>query len=199
MRALCGSTEAIMAEPLRKIFQLKVSLIGSKPPIWRRLLVTDSTDLAEFHDIVQTVMGWTDSHLHQFVVGDVRYGIPDPDWDDETICEKDVRIGSALKKPKDWLVYEYDFGDGWEHRVELEKVLPFSPDTDTPVCTGGKNSCPPEDVGGVWGYSDFLEAYKDSSHPEHENVMEWVGEYFDPNEFNIDVVNALLREERGTA
>lgn len=159
----------------------------------------DSTDLAEFHSIVQTVMGWTDSHLHQFIIGDIRYGIPDPDWDDGTIPENGIRIGSILKKPKDWLVYEYDFGDGWEHRVKLEKALPFDPEAVTPLCIEGQKSCPPEDVGGVWGYSDFLEAYKDRSHPEHDNMMEWVGEYFDPDEFNVDVVNAILREEHGTA
>jgi hypothetical protein len=144
-------------------------------------------------------MGWTDSHLHQFIVGDVCYGIPDPDWEDGTVSEVGIQLGKILKKPKDWLVYEYDFGDGWEHRVEVEKIFPYSSDTTTPVCIGGENNCPPEDVGGVWGYAEFLEAYKDSAHPEHENMREWIGEYYDPDDFNIDVVNAIFAEEHGTA
>lgn len=106
-------------------------------------------------------MGWTDSHLHQFLVGDVRYGVPEPDWNDGTILESGIRVGELLKKSKDWIVYEYDFGDSWEHRVELEKINPFTVEAITPICAGGRKSCPPEDVGGVWGYSDFLDAYKE--------------------------------------
>src|SRR5210317_574177 len=109
-----------MTEPLRNILQIKLSLIGAKPPIWRRLLVTSSTDLSKLHDIIQITMGWTDTHLHQFIVNESRYGVPDPDWEDGTISEKGIRIGSLLKTPKDQIIYEYDFGDGWEHELELE-------------------------------------------------------------------------------
>ncbi len=144
-------------------------------------------------------MGWTDSHLHQFIVSDIRYGVSEPDWEDGTISESGVRIGELLKKPKDWLVYEYDFGDSWEHRVELDKIVPFSPRIVTPACTGGRKSCPPEDVGGVWGYSEFLEIYRDRKHTEHENRVAWVGEYFDPEKFDMDEVNEILLEEHGTA
>jgi len=188
-----------MTEPLRNILQIKLSLIGAKPPIWRRLLVTSSTDLSKLHDIIQITMGWTDTHLHQFIVNESRYGVPDPDWEDGTISEKGIRIGSLLKTPKDQIIYEYDFGDGWEHELELEEIFPFTSKTITPACTAGRNSCPPEDVGGVWGYSDFLEAYKDNQHPEHENMKEWIGGYFDPTEFDLDEINQVLREEHGTA
>lgn len=181
-----------MAESLRQIFQIRISLIGSQPPIWRRVLVSSSTDFPKLHEIIQVVMGWTDSHLHQFLVNDKRYGVPDPDWNDGTITEDGVRIGSLLKNPKDHIIYEYDFGDGWEHRLELEKILPFSTSAKIPSCIAGENSCPPEDVGGVWGYSEFLEAYTDSHHPEHENMKEWIGEEFDPTEFELDVINQVL-------
>jgi len=188
-----------MAQALRKRFQLKISLIGMKPPIWRRLLVPSSMDLSELHDVIQISMGWTDSHLHQFIVGDAYYGEPDPDWDDRIIPEKGVRISSLLKKDKQWLVYEYDFGDSWEHRIELEKILPYNPETITPICTGGRRGCPPEDVGGVWGYAEFLKVYKDSNNPEHEEMLEWVGEYFDPENFDMDETNHILKVEHGTA
>ncbi len=188
-----------MTDSLRNIFQIKISLIGAKPPIWRRLLVTSSTDLSKLHDIIQIAMGWTDTHLHQFIANESRYGVPDPDWDDGTVPESGVRIGSLLKKPKDHIVYEYDFGDGWEHRLEVEKVLPFTPESIIPACIAGKNCCPPEDVGGVWGYSDFLEAYKDNEHTEHENMKKWIGGFFDPTEFDLDEINQVLREEHGTA
>jgi len=199
IQTLCGNTELEMAESLRKVFQIKVSLIGAKPPIWRRLLVTSSTGLSAIHNITQIAMGWTDSHLHQFIVGNTRYGVPDPDWDDGTIPEASMRVGDLLKKPKDWIIYEYDFGDSWGHRIELEKILSFTPDIVMPVCTGGRKCCPPEDVGGVWGYSEFLEVYRDNNHPEHEEMLEWVGEYFDPENFDLDEVNEILSEEHGTA
>ena len=188
-----------MAQTLRNLYQLKVSLIGTKPPIWRRLIVSSAMTLSEIHDVIQIAMGWTDSHLHQFIFGDVFYGEPDPDWDDGTILENRVRIGSLLKRSKDWIVYEYDFGDSWEHRIELEKIVPFSPEIITPSCTGGRRGCPPEDVGGVWGYAQFLETYKDNKHPEHEEMLEWIGEYFDPDKFDIDEINEILGVEYGTA
>ena len=188
-----------MAETLREIYQIKVSLIGSKPPIWRRLLVASSTDLSIMHEIIQIAMGWTDSHLHQFLVGDIRYGDPDPDWDTGMISEAGIRVRDILREPKDWIIYEYDFGDSWEHRVELEKKMPFSPEIVTPKCTGGRKGCPPEDVGGIWGYSEFLEAYRDNNHPEHEDLIEWAGEFFDPDSFDLDEINEILSAEHGVA
>ena len=177
---------------LQQIYQIKVTLNGSKPPIWRRLLVPSSITLSKLHDVLQIAMGWTDSHLHQFVAGGRFYGQPDPDFDFDVINEKSVRLDRLLKKEKDSITYEYDFGDGWEHKIQLEKALPFDPNLTLPTCIKGKRACPPEDVGGIWGYQEFLQAIHDPSHPEHEEYLEWLGEKFDPEYFKVDEVNELL-------
>lgn len=179
---------------LRKTYQIKVTLKGSKPPIWRRLLVPSSITLPRFHDVLQIAMGWTDSHLHQFVVGGRFYGEADPDFESNTIDERNVTLDRLLNKEKDVITYEYDFGDGWEHKIELEKVQPFGPESILPICVAGRLACPPEDVGGVWGYQEFLRAIQDPSHPEHEEYLEWVGGEFDPKPFNVEEVNELLSE-----
>lgn len=185
-----------MAQNLLSVYQLKVSLNGVRPPIWRRLLISSATDLAELHDIIQIAMGWTDSHLHQFIAGGKRYGEPDPEFDDERIDEFGVPIGSLLKKEKQSIVYEYDFGDGWEHKVTLERILPSESVEDVPKFIGGRRGCPPEDVGGVYGYTSFLPVYGDEAHPEHEEMVEWAGEYFDPERFDLAEVNEVLVGER---
>ena len=179
---------------LQKIYQIKVTLTGSKPPIWRRLLVSSLITLSKLHKVLQIAMGWTDSHLHQFIAYGRFYGQPDPDFDFEVLDESKVRLDSLLKKDKDSITYEYDFGDSWEHKIELEKVLPFDPKITLPVCIKGKRACPPEDVGGIWGYQSFLHAIRDPNHPEHEEYLEWIGEEFDPEYFNVDKINELLAE-----
>jgi len=181
-----------MTKSLRNLYQIKVSLNDVKPPIWRRLLISNATNLAELHEIIQIAMGWTDTHLHQFTVENDRYGVPDPDYDDGTKPEGGVRIGSLLKEEKEWLVYEYDFGDGWTHKIILEKILPYEAGEVEPRCIGGCRRCPPEDVGGPWGYMDFLEIYEDKTHPEHEEMVEWAGDYFDPDGFDENEVNKIL-------
>lgn len=183
-----------MAKNLRDVYQIKVTLNDISPPIWRRLLISNTTDLAELHEIIQVAMGWTDSHLHQFVVGEECYGEPEPDFDFDVTPEYGVRIGSILKKEKDWIIYEYDFGDGWEHKIVLEKILPYNPKDVLPKCVTGRRGCPPEDVGGVWGYQEFLDAYNDKNHPEHEAMLEWVGEYFEPEQFDLNEVNEIFAE-----
>ena len=175
------------------IYQIKVTLRGSKPPIWRRLLVNAATPLDEMHDVLQMAMGWTDSHLHQFFARERRFGVPDPEWgDDDLVDESGVPLRSILTHRSDRILYEYDFGDGWEHTIELEKVL--SEDLDVPICLKGRRACPPEDVGGLWGYSEFLEAISDRSHPEHEEYREWIGGTFDAEQFDAGVVNQLFTE-----
>lgn len=183
-----------MARKIPKIYQIKVTLKGGKPPIWRRLQVSSDTDLEELHDILQVAMGWTDEHLHMFVMGDRQYGMSDPDFEGETIPEEEVRIDALLKKEKESLTYEYDFGDGWVHEVVLEKIIEGTEDEAVPKCIAGRRSCPPEDVGGVGGYKAFLEAYADKSHPEHEEFVEWVGEDFDPEHFDPLEVNEILAD-----
>lgn len=187
-----------MARPLRKTYQLKISLKGSKPPIWRRLLIADSVSLAQLHQAIQIAMGWTDSHLHQFIVGGKLFGTADSDFDDmETLDESGYKLGQIMKTEKDSIIYEYDFGDGWEHTITLEKILPFDPKERLPQCVKGKGACPPEDVGGIWGYYEFLEALQDAEHPEHESYVEWAGGEFDPQHCDVEEINALLLEYCG--
>lgn len=184
---------------LRSIYQIKITLNGIRPAIWRRLLMPSTMTLGELHDVLQIAMGWTDSHLHQFVVGNERYGVLDPEFMDEINDENQFRIRQLLKREKDHLTYEYDFGDGWEHNVVLEKILPFDKQTDLPKCTKGERECPPEDCGGVWGYQEFLQAIQNPSHPEHEEMLEWVDDEFDPEYFDLKETNEVLLEYCGEA
>ncbi|MBK1699505.1 plasmid pRiA4b ORF-3 family protein [Thiococcus pfennigii] len=184
-----------MADKRITAYQLKISLVGAKPPIWRRLLIAGSTPLPLVHEAIQVAMGWTNSHLHQFVADGIFYGMADDGLDfGETLDESRYKLSQLLKQEQDSLIYEYDFGDDWRHKVTLEKISLVGADTRLPLCLGGKRACPPEDVGGIWGYRDFLDAIADPKHPEHEGYLEWVGGAFDPGAFDIDEVNALLPE-----
>ena len=171
------------------VFQLKVTLRGIRPPIWRRVLVPSDLTLHQLHDVLQVLMGWTDSHLHQFEAAGNFYGTPDPELEVERKNERKVRLNEVLHHTKDRMAYEYDFGDSWEHELVLEKIVPRVPKVRYPVVTGGKRACPPEDVGGVWGYGHFLEAVSDSQHPDHEDMVEWSGEGFDPEAFDVGAAN----------
>ena len=183
---------------LRSIYQLKITLKDSKPPIWRRILVPSNVNLGEFHLILQIVLGWTDSHLHQFISGRTMYGTPvdefGGDLEMEGEDETQYKLSQLLKREKDSLNYEYDFGDGWEHKIVLEKILPYDGSVKVPTCIKGKRACPPEDCGGIWGYDNLLEVIKDPSHPEHEEMLEWIGGEFDPEFFDIEETNSTLIE-----
>lgn len=123
------------------------------------------------------------------------FGTSDPGFDDmETLDESGYKLSQVMNTEKDSIIYEYDFGDGWEHTITLEKILPFDPKEKLTQCVKGKRACPPEDVGGIWGYYEFLEALGDPGHPEHESYMEWVGGEFDPQRCDIEEINALLFE-----
>jgi hypothetical protein len=173
------------------VYQIKVTLEGSRPPIWRRLLVPADLTLGDLHYILQIAMGWTDSHLHQFRVGEKNYGVPHPDTD-WTLDEERVKLSKIVTGEKFKFHYEYDFGDSWSHLILVEKVLPAEPGKPAPICVTGKRHCPPEDCGGVWGFADFVEAMADPKHPEHDNLKEWYGEDFDPVAFDLDEVNRML-------
>ena len=181
------------------IYQIKVTLDYSKPPIWRRILVRSDITLGELHDIIQAVMmGWADYHLHQFIVGETYYSVPDPDYEGflEMRDESRVKLNQIVTGEKFKFRYEYDFGDSWLHNLLVEKVLPPEPDQPYPACIKGKRACPPEDVGGIWGYYMFLEAIQDPDHPEHADYLEWVGGEFDPKAFDLDEANEALRALR---
>ena len=173
----------------RRVYQLKVTLRGARPPIWRRFQILSDITLKRLHEILQVVMGWTNSHLHQFRVGTTYYGIADPTLDLECEDERKVRLAQVLQRPKAKIVYEYDFGDAWEHDVILESVTSPLPKARYPLVLAGKRACPPEDVGGIWGYSNFLQVIKDPKHPDHEDMIEWCGGPFDPEAFDVQEVN----------
>ena len=179
-----GSTVSIPVS--ERVFQFKITLKQIKPPIWRRIQVKDCT-LDELHEHIQTAMGWTNSHLHQFKIGGVIYGDP------ELLCEgfgEDPIVNSPQTKvskivPKGGkrfqFDYEYDFGDGWEHEIMFEGCLQAEKETRYPICLEGGRACPPEDVGGTYGYQEYLEALADPKHEQHKEFMEWSGR-FNPRE-----------------
>jgi hypothetical protein len=179
-----------------QIYQIKVTLDESKPPIWRRILVPGDATLEKLHYILQVAMGWTNSHLHQFIVGQTFFGQPHPDFGLEMRDERRVKLSQIAPGEGFAFRYEYDFGDSWLHNLVVEKVLEPEPGQHYPVCVKGKRACPPEDVGGVWGYEGFLEAIGDPDHPEHEDYLEWIGGEFDAEEFDLDAVNSALRALR---
>jgi len=184
-----------MASKPIHIYQIKVTLDDTHPPIWRRILVPDNATLRQLHDILQIVMGWQDEHLHMFTIEGLTYGDPADDEYGElgTLNEAYYRLSQVIYGERQRLAYEYDFGDSWEHSLLVEKMLPPEEGLHYPLCLKGKRACPPEDVGGVWGYVRFLEAIRDPADDEHEEYMEWVGEEFDPEAFDLAEVNARLR------
>jgi hypothetical protein len=169
-----------------------VTLTGIRPPIWRRLQVSSAINLRRLHDVIQAAMGWTQSHLYRFEVGGVDFGEPDPEDDLAFRSAKATPLRTIAPAPGAVFLYEYDFGDCWQHRIVVEQVLPPEPGAAYPRCTAGKRACPPEDVGGVWGYEEFLAAIRDPEHEEHEAMREWGGEEFDPETFDLRAVNEQL-------
>ncbi len=174
------------------VFRLKVTLRGSRPPIWRRFLVPGKITLKRLHDCIQVVMGWTDSHLHQFEFRGVLYGTSDREFGLTRSSETRTTLDQLLRRPKDRLTYEYDFGDSWTHDVIFEAILPPEPQRRYPLIEAGRGACPPEDVGGLPGYYQFLEAVGDHKHPEHEETLEWVGGGFDPDAFDVHKANLAI-------
>lgn len=179
---------------LRSIYELKVTLLGIRPPVWRRLQVASTDSLADLHVALQVVMGWANVHMHQFMKDDLHYGEPEEEFSQHVRDEAEYRLDQILKNEKDTLLYLYDFGDCWEHQIVLEKILPFTTDITLPVCIKGRRACPPEDVGGVGGYGMFLDAINDPSHPESEGLIEWIGGDYDPEYFDLPLVNDLLQD-----
>ena len=176
-----------------QVYQGKITLQGSNPPIWRRIQVRGNTPLDRLHDIVQVVMGWTNAHLHQFIVGETYFGPPDPYYDDLPMSdETKSRLSRIAKDEGTAFIYEYDFGDSWAHELLVEKIVPPE-ERKCPVCLAGERACPPEDVGGVWGYEGFLAAIRDPNNPEHEDYLDWIGGEFDPEAFDLTEINAALR------
>jgi len=181
--------QARKKKPTGLLYQLKITLVGVKPAIWRRIQVKDCT-LDKLHEHIQTAMGWTNSHLNDFDIGGQRYG--DPELMEENFAEMNYRdstvtlLSSVL--PADGkrfqFRYTYDFGDGWEHGVLFEGCPKPEKGQKYPVCLEGERACPPEDVGGVHGYAEFLKTIKSRKHRKRVETLEWVEGWFDPDEFD---------------
>jgi hypothetical protein len=181
-----------------EIIQLKITLRWTKPPIWRRVLVESKTTFYELHHIIQMAMGWENSHLFEFKVHNYRIGEPNEDFDDffsisHLVDASTVSLDSVISETKEKFEYEYDFGDGWNHQILVEKFLSRDNKIKYPVCTAGKLNCPPEDCGGIGGFYGLLDIISNKRHPNYNEMAEWLGGDYDPDYFNIEKINKNLR------
>lgn len=168
------------------VYQVKIALKGLRPPIWRRVETKDCS-LSKLHDIIQLAMGWDSYHLWAFLINRQQYG-----EDPESKKARKVRLSQVVNSGIKKFTYIYDFGDCWEHTIQVEKVVPAEPTRKYPRCVKASRACPPEDCGGVWGYLNLLEAVRDPKHPEHKELVEWVGGDFDPEVVDLEEINAEL-------
>ena len=173
------------------VFQLKITLLGTKPPIWRQVQVKDCA-LARLHQVIQLAMGWEFSHLYNFAVGGEWYGDPGMGDDLEWNSDRKMKLSQIVREGYRRFSYVYDMGDNWEHSIQVEKTVVPEPKTRYPRCVGGARACPPEDCGGIWGYDEFLAAIGNKRHKEHDEMLEWVGGEFDPEGFDVEAVNKSL-------
>lgn len=180
----------------REIYQFKVTLTGITPPIWRRIHVWGDCKLARLHGILQATMGWENYHLYMFRIGGKTYGPPDLGDDGELklIDAKRTHVRAVLPSVGITFTYVYDYGDNWQHDLLLEAIIMPAPDMTYPRCIAGERRCPPEDVGGIGGYRNYLEAMADPSHEEHQHMMMWRGP-FDAEEFSVEKVNQELQRK----
>ena len=187
-----------------QVYQLKVTLQDGKPPIWRSIQISADVRLNKLHRVMQVLFDWTDSHLHQFIVGNERslnvqyYSASTDRGHDMEDCqpEEKVCLNEVLITLKSKIVYEYDFGDSWRHNIVLEKVLVSEPGVKYPRCLAGKRSAPPEDCGGIWGYAEMLQALVHPGDEDDDMFAEMAPEDFDPEAFDLDAVNAAIRRIR---
>src|SRR6185436_1598839 len=182
------------------IYQLKVVLLGSEPPVWRRMQVPGNARLDWLHAALQVAIGWTNSHLHQFKVdgdcySDTRHNFAEYEGDPEILEARKFTLRQIAPGAQHAFGYEYDFGDSWEHEITVEKILPpDAPGATTALCLEGARACPPEDCGGVWGYDNLLKILKNQKHPEHKFMLEWLGRPFDAAAFDPAKTNTWLRK-----
>lgn len=183
------------------IYQLRIELLDIRPPIWRQVMVSPKRSLDELHEMIQAVMGWGNSHMHQFIEikTNTFYANPRCGMED-TRSTVATKISDLLPKEKSIIGYEYDFGDSWRHLITLQKILPMEADMSEPYCTGGKRACPPDDCGGWPGYENLCAIMQDKKHKEHKSMLEWLGlrnaKEFDPEAFNPLQINADLKPFR---
>jgi Plasmid pRiA4b ORF-3-like protein len=178
------------------IYQLKITLKDSAPPIWRRVQVSGATPLPVLHVVFQLAMGWEGEHLHQYVAGRTVYTEPMPGEDNfdlfETKDERRVRLSQIAPVEGARFSYQYDFGDSWDHAVLVERAMEPEEGARYPRCLAGRRACPPEDCGGMWGYYDLLETLAGPNSADRQEIIEWLGGEYDPAAFSVDEVNKRL-------
>jgi hypothetical protein len=182
-----------------QVYQFKITLMDIDPPIWRRIQVADGT-LDNLHEHIQTAMGWTNSHMHHFRINETLYGDPllvmetfeELKYKDSTTTRLSDLFSAGGKGPG--IEYEYDFGDGWLHEVLFEGLMPAEPRKQYPLCLEGARACPPDDVGGVWGYADFLAAIADPENEQHDEMRQWIGRKFNPEAFNPTTATRRMKQ-----
>lgn len=180
--------------PGQLTLQLHIELEDVTPAVWRRILVPTSIRMAKLHDIFQATMGWTNSHLHAFTIGDMRIGMCFDDYPEDEIDEQEVTVLASLRGQRDFL-YEYDFGDSWNHVVTIEREIRTPHALKFAICLDGANACPPEDCGGPWGYETVLAALADPKHAEHSELVRWMGGVgFDRTVFDLIETNAMIQK-----
>ncbi|HHU01308.1 plasmid pRiA4b ORF-3 family protein [Xiashengella succiniciproducens] len=179
------------------IYQIKIELREIKPSVWRRLLVPDDLFLHDLHKVIQTAMGWENTHMHQYEKNGRIFGIGDEDYSNmpNFMDYTSIRLKDILKKRDDSFQYVYDLGDYWIHDVVLEDIHEPENTAIYPVCVDGERNCPPEDCGGPQGYQQMLKVLNHPGHPDREELMEWLDYDWDADEFDIDYVNSLLLED----
>ena len=189
--------EATAPEKPIPVYQLKIVLAFSNPLIWRRLLIPGEMSLLQLHHTIQCSMGWSDIHAHRFLVGKVFYAPQENGELWEKTGERDEAVFSLamLESDMKWcFTYIYDFGDGWEHEIELEEIFPKTSGQDLPVLIAGEGACPPENVGGIPGYEEFLAIINNPKHKEYQRMAQWCGaDHFDPQFFDPSEANRGLR------
>lgn len=177
------------------IARLKIVLDDVEPAVMRRIEVPLDLRLDRLHTVLQEAVGWTNSHLWEFRIRDIGFGIPDPEWgsgDGPIDARKTTLLAVIEDTGAQSFRYLYDFGDGWEHSIRIERIEPALADVGYPRLLAASGRCPPEDVGGPWGYQEFLEALADPKHERHGEMVEWWGDSFDPDDIDIDAIGAEL-------
>lgn len=175
------------------IARLKITLDDVKPAVQRRLEVPLTIRLDRLHLVLQAALGWTDSHLYEIRAGGVGWGMPDLDFDDGPLDARKARLIDVLEDVGTKTIkYLYDFGDGWEHTIKVERVTEAVPGTAYPVLLDARGRCPPEDVGGPWGYDEFLEALADPDHESHADMKMWAGRSYDPKVVDVEALAAAV-------
>lgn len=192
------SSQSDLPSPAATLHRLRVQLLGVEPPVWRVLSVPSSAGLDWLHAVLQIALGWTNSHLHQFQVGTLLYTASsqtDVDFasEEDTLDEAGITVQEAAPDEGTVILYDYDFGDSWEHEITVEAILPADRALLKKArCLEGMRACPPDDCGGVDGYRDLLKALKNPIHPDHASMVEWLGRKFDPEAFDLERVNHSL-------